>query len=352
MPINNLEPTKRASLYCEDKVVLDLKGSRFPNAGGFFIPGNQACVTAFNMVADNKSPAVEFWLPVIRDCVLVGPDIKHIEYWSALSFMATLYLDIQRGEACPYSEEADGIAKDFITSLRKQDLSKAFKSRNLQEFFNAFFAFAGFQRGSNSQPAETLSWSLGAVDLAHACADLMNAAESEAFLSEVETKPYFEQLIVKSSHAVWFSKNPRELLVSPLLRACLLKYKGFPRETAFFAAYYQEAELRGGLDLCSNITEWINDVDAYSKAVASIKPKLVLEMIEERLEGMASAVELMKEIEVAVPSDDPVAWCEYYWCTTLGYDRFLEMNIISLDQILLLVDLIAWRNLTRAGFND
>jgi hypothetical protein len=352
MPINLIIPEKRAAFFCEGKARLDLAGSRFPDSHGYFLYDNETCAVALSIFSEHKNPGNTFWFPVVRECVQLGINIQDLEYWSALTFMATLYLDFQWEEIPEHSEEAKEVATHFLTPFRQQDPKRAFSTPSLIEFFRAFYEFAGLQRGSHSQPRETLAHCFNAVDFAHACAAGLNNSEREAFLSSVETKPYFEQLIIKSANAARVASKTGELMTAPLVRACTLKYKGFPNETNFFATYYQEAVDRGGLTITNQITDWIRDADTYSRTVAKLKPGIPMEMIEEHLEGMAATIDLFKEIEAAVPEYEPVAWCEYYWNHNLGYGAFHEINLLSLDKILILVDLIMWRNLMQSGLND
>jgi len=352
MPVNLVTPEKRAALFCEGKVMPDLAGSRFPDSHGYFLYDNEICAVALSIFSEHKNPENTFWFPVVRECVQFGINIQDTEYWSALTFMATLYLDFQWKEITEHSEEAKEIAAHFLTPLRQQDPKRAFSTPSLIEFFRAFYEFAGLQRGSHPQPRETLAYSFNAVDFAHACASGMDASERAAFQSAVESKPYFEQLIIKSANTARLAPKTGELMTAALFRACTLKYRGFPKETDFFATYYQEAVDRGGLIITTKITDWIRDADIYSRTVAKLKPGISMEMIEEHLEGMAATIALFKEIKAAVPEYEAAAWCEYYWNHTLGYGAFHEINLLSLDKILILVDLIMWRNLMQSGLNE
>jgi hypothetical protein len=352
MPINLVNSEERAASFCEGKVKLDLAGSRFPDSDGYFLYDNETCAVALSIFSDHKNEGNTFWFPIVRECVQQGLDIHDTELWSALVFMGILFFDFKSGVIPSSNDEAKGVASDFLTSLRQQDLSRAFKSKNIRSFFHAFYSFAGFRRGENPQPRETLAHCFNTVDLAHACAAGMNAIEQNAFLHSIKTEPYFVQLIINSANAARLAPKTGELMISALVRACCLKYEGFPKEMEFFASYYQEAVDRGGLTITTQITDWIRDADTYSSNVAKLKPGIPLEMIEEHLEGMPATMVIFKEINEAVPEYDPVSWGEYYWKHYLGYGGLEDVNILALDKILILVDLIMWRNLMHSGLND
>jgi len=350
--MKKLDPKMRAEIYCKGDFVLDLAGKRFLDSQSYFLVESNICDVALSIFSKEKNEGNTFWFPVIRECVQQGLDIQDSEFWAALTFMAMFYLDFKTEEVPAFTDDAKEIATDFRMSLRQQDLNQAFKTKNLRRFFESFLSFAGFKHGTSEQPSETLAISLNAVDLGHACAAEMDSVEREAFLITVDTKPYFEQLIIKSAHAARSAHTSCELMISPLIRSCILKYKGFPKEFDFFASYYQEAETRSNLTFLTKTSVWVLDADAYSKAVTKIKPAVAAEIIDEHLEGMVEILDLLNEIKAAVPDDDAISLCEYYWSKHLGYAGFDEVNILAIDKILILVDLIVWHNFIKSQFHD
>jgi len=334
----------RAQKYCSSEIELDLKGDRFVDTQGMWMAENPTCQAAMRLMMGDKEPWNAAWFTMVRECAILGVNTADLNIWGSFGFQAGLLYAIEAGEKIQVPDEAKNISRMITEGLRGDGFPETYSMSALKNAFSVLHESLGMESNDGEPPLAVAS-SHKAMIMGMANASLLTDLQKQKYVDSIDDRSLCEQLIIKSALAAKKAKTTGELMVSSIIRGCTYKYDGYPRELEFFASYFQEAEEEGNLSLNSPVIYWIKDAEAYSRAICRIKPQAVRALLEEHLEGMEASRRLFKNLLDAVPDGDEVETCKYYWENSLGNRCFNEITPTVVDQILILVDLIVWRNI-------
>jgi hypothetical protein len=335
----------RAQKYCSGEIELDLKGDRFVDTQGMWMAENHTCQAAMSLMMVDKNSWNPAWFTMVRECAILGVETWDLEIWGSFGFQSGLMYTIVIEGANEVPEEAMNISKMLTADLRKEGFPVTYSTAAIQSVFKALHESLGMKYDADQGPIQAVACSHKGMIMGMANASLLTDLQKQKYIDSIDDRSLCEQLIIKSALAAKKAKTTAELMVSSIIRGCTYKYDGYPLELEFFASYFQEAEQEGNLSLNSPVISWIKDADAYSKAICRIKPQAVQSILEEHREGVEASIRLFKNLLDAVPDGDEVETCKYYWENRLGNGCFNEITPTVVDQILILVDLIVWRNI-------